>query len=70
MYNGEYKKVMVIEKCENIDLSDDTGYRPLITYDNVLSMDSFRHDFPYNRLWLADGTTAKYNAIDYALVIF
>ena len=70
MYNGEYKKVMVIEKYENIDLSDDTGYRPVLTYDNVLSMDSFYHDCPYNRLWLADGKTATFNAIDYYFVIF
>ena len=39
-----YKKVMVIEKCENIFLYDDLGYRQVHTYDNALCMDSFFND--------------------------
>lgn len=70
MYNGEYKKVMVIEKCENIDLYDDLGYRKVHTYENVLCMDSFFNDEGrFNRLWLSDGKTATFNAVDYAFVL-
>ena len=63
-------KVMVIEKQKNIWLTDDLGYRPVHTYNNVLCYDSFSNDEGgFNRLWLEDGTTATFNSTDYAFVI-